>query len=491
MKKRWLRFCPTPNTEFNHTDNSPLNISEINFTANSVTDQAMPTISIKDLKSAELTWWDWTVFLLHTAAEVEHALMVQYLYALYSLGEPPFRGSKVPINAEELVRRWRSNLLTISQQEMAHFATVQNLLRFIGGPLNFEREDFPFRNFLYPFKFHLEPLSKTSLAKYVSAEMPKSTDDPSLIQQIVCRATGYNEELPMNRVGELYEQLISLFKSHDKILDQNLRPDTAVKLQAKSNDWFGFGRLLVKQISSREDALRALEEISEQGEGLRKPSGNESLSDSSHFEIFLRMYKEYPETDKEIAEIDWIPTRPVPFNPTTSPHDSVNSASDNSRITNDLSLLWAHLFNVRYRMLLMYLFHAFELEGPMIVNGEKTIRGYLRDWTFNEMRGQSSSRLSGLSGLARMLVSLPLRGNGLANDEQIELVSAPPFELPYTLALPDRNEDRWQLHLSLISTSSELIKEIRNKSGDDQILVELLNLDSEVELIMKSKNNHS
>ena len=69
---------------------------------------------------------------------------------------------------------------------------------------------------------------------------------------------------------------------------------------------------------------------------------------------------------------------------------------------------------------------------------------------------------------------------------QIELVSAPPFELPYTLALPDRNEDRWQLHLSLISTSSELIKEIRNKSGDDQILVELLSLDSEVELIIKS-----
>jgi hypothetical protein len=27
-------------------------------------------------KPDELTWWDWTVFLLHTAAEIEHALMV-------------------------------------------------------------------------------------------------------------------------------------------------------------------------------------------------------------------------------------------------------------------------------------------------------------------------------------------------------------------------------------------------------------------------------
>jgi hypothetical protein len=110
LKKRWLRFCPTPNTEFDHTNKSQLNIPEMNFTTNSIIDQAIPTIS-KDLKSLELTWWDWTVFLLHTAGEVEHAFMVQYLYARYSLGEPPFRGSKVLVNAEELVRRSRYRML--------------------------------------------------------------------------------------------------------------------------------------------------------------------------------------------------------------------------------------------------------------------------------------------------------------------------------------------------------------------------------------------
>jgi hypothetical protein len=47
--------------------------------------------------------------------------------------------------------------------------SVENLLRFIGGPLNFDREDFPFLAFLYPFPFNLEPLTKTSLAKYVAA----------------------------------------------------------------------------------------------------------------------------------------------------------------------------------------------------------------------------------------------------------------------------------------------------------------------------------
>jgi hypothetical protein len=50
-------------------------------------------------KPDELTWWDWTVFLLHTAAEIEHALMVQYLYAAYSLADAGHTGTDVPPNA--------------------------------------------------------------------------------------------------------------------------------------------------------------------------------------------------------------------------------------------------------------------------------------------------------------------------------------------------------------------------------------------------------
>src|SRR6202035_3037603 len=34
----------------------------------------------------EFSWHDYAIFLLSTAAEIEHSLMVQYLYAAYSLG---------------------------------------------------------------------------------------------------------------------------------------------------------------------------------------------------------------------------------------------------------------------------------------------------------------------------------------------------------------------------------------------------------------------
>src|SRR4051794_2866107 len=111
---------------------------------------------------------DEAVFLLHIAAEVEHALMVQYLYAAYSLKKP----EDLPKERQAIVRRWRKTLLGIAREEMGHLITVQNLLRLIGGPLVLEREDYPFRGDLYPFHFRLEPVSKESLSKYIVAEMP-------------------------------------------------------------------------------------------------------------------------------------------------------------------------------------------------------------------------------------------------------------------------------------------------------------------------------
>ena len=37
-------------------------------------------------KRPDMTWKDHLVMLLHIGAEIEHSLMVQYLYAAYSLG---------------------------------------------------------------------------------------------------------------------------------------------------------------------------------------------------------------------------------------------------------------------------------------------------------------------------------------------------------------------------------------------------------------------
>ena len=94
---------------------------------------------------------DETIFLLQTAAEIEHSLLVHYLYAGFSLDAMNPDGT---VNANR--DKWRSSLIEIAREEMAHLLSVQNLLRSLGGPENLEREDFPF-NVFYPFRFQLAP----------------------------------------------------------------------------------------------------------------------------------------------------------------------------------------------------------------------------------------------------------------------------------------------------------------------------------------------
>jgi Ferritin-like len=72
------------------------------------------------------------VYLLHVGAEVEHALMAQYLYAAYSLG-----GSQLSGEQQKLVRQWRDVIVQIAREEMAHWATVEIILTLLDAPLNF------------------------------------------------------------------------------------------------------------------------------------------------------------------------------------------------------------------------------------------------------------------------------------------------------------------------------------------------------------------
>ncbi|MGH3934259.1 MAG: ferritin-like domain-containing protein, partial [Pseudonocardiaceae bacterium] len=64
---------------------------------------------------------DYAIFLLHVAAEIEHSLMVQYLFAAYSLGGPT-----VPEGRQADVRAWQETILGIAKEEMAHLITIQN-----------------------------------------------------------------------------------------------------------------------------------------------------------------------------------------------------------------------------------------------------------------------------------------------------------------------------------------------------------------------------
>ena len=114
--------------------------------------------------------------LLHAAAEVEHMLLIQYLYASLTL-KAGTQLLALPLPQQQAVRSWAATLKTIAIEEMGHLMSVQNLLLLIGEDPSFKREEFPPPvDGSYPFDLHLEPLSKHSLAKYILAEAPISAD---------------------------------------------------------------------------------------------------------------------------------------------------------------------------------------------------------------------------------------------------------------------------------------------------------------------------
>ncbi|HXH38280.1 MAG TPA: ferritin-like domain-containing protein [Thermoanaerobaculia bacterium] len=400
----------------------------------------------------ELSWHDYAVFLLHVAAEVEHALMVQYLYAAYSLG-----GAELGDVRHENARHWREVILGIAKEEMGHLITVQNILRLIGGPLHLEREDYPFRSDFYPFFFKLEPATKDSLAKYVVAEAPEEWLTTKEAKEIVERASKADEGRKILPVGTLYGKLIDLFKDRGALTADDFRDDTE-PYQANWDEWgrgYGDGQrgnmglespkktphLLIMKTTDRHSVLDALHSIAKQGEAPTLDTGKSKPDEKSHFERFLKIYEAFPERNP--------PSRNIPTNPTTVQPQKGEAEETGSlacaRITAPESLLWAHLFNVRYRKLLFTLKHALHVRAGDAVD-RPTARGNLIAWTFGEMYN--------LRSIAGILVTLPLCEDG--GDDR----AAPPFEVAYTLTLPDWDSDKWRVQRDLIRASERIIHQL-------------------------------
>jgi hypothetical protein len=126
----------------------------------------------------------------------------------------------------------------------------------------------------------------------------------------------------------------------------------------------------------------------------------------------------------------------VPNNPTTW-----TDRPDSTYIESKHSRDWAHLFNLRYRMLLTYLSHNYRLP-PASDSTQPQMRAGTLHRVFSEMYN--------LRAIANILVRLPLANE---NDPRR---AGPPFELPYTLALPTAEDDCWRLHRELLVNSEIL-----------------------------------
>lgn len=406
----------------------------------------------------QFTGKDYITMLLHVDAEIEHGLMLQYLYAAYSIGGPQI-GEKY----RERAHNWKNIVLGIAKEEMGHFISVQNVLKIIGAPLNFGRESYPWDVPFYPFPFTLEKFTLRSLAKYVYAEAPAewlSSGDP-IAEEI--NKTVHAEASDPHTVGALFKVLLQLIQDPDVISDDAFQPGT-YPYQAKFDEWgrgyTGGDRgsakgnkftkspdVLVAPLLSRDDAYNALEQIAEQGEG------DELDSDTpSHFERFLFIYNDFKAILEETGG-DFDPAYNVATNPYAGEPDDAGTASnepademEQNEITSEDGILWANLFDTRYRLLLNFLNHSFLLDNGNNNVGSFTPRGLIINSTFGEMYN--------LRSLATILVQTPLA-------KKSKLMAGPPFTSPYSYDLPFGEHNRWRLHRDLLMASGKLIESLK------------------------------
>lgn len=406
-----------------------------------------------DQPPPELSHRDYAVMLLHIGAGIEHALMVEYLYAAYSLGGPG-----VPEQYRELVRGWQEIMLGIAKEEMGHLISVQNVLRLVGAPICLDREDFPWSNEFYPFPFKLERFSKEALAKYLYAESPVDWSGETADEVRAIATAGSGGSAPV-QVGKLYNKMIEIFSDESFVPDADFRAST-YPFQASWDEWGrgyqGGARgnsmrvavkntpdVIVQAVSSRTDVVNALKAIAQQGEA---PKPLAEGDETSHFIRFLAIYEQLKKVEVE-SETKFDPARPMPVNPYASV--DVDGGGDDgwvdpngTPITDPQAALWAHLFNVRYRMLLTYLAHTFKVADGFVDTEAMGSRGMLINATFGEMYN--------LRAITGVLSSLPLGGS------DPHAVAGPPFQMPYSLDLPLDEFDCWRLHRDLLQASARL-----------------------------------
>ena len=265
-----------------------------------------------DLHEVRVNDREQLIYLLTEAAEIEHGLMCTYLYAGWSLKQAVSEG--VTGAQLEVLDRWRKEIRSVAMEEMAHLATVNNLLMSIGSPPHFRRQNFPVPAGYHPdsLVIRLAPLTRDTLAHFVYLERPegiamaqaKGFETPVAYQRRprVTRLTPTAEDF--DTISHLYRGIQQGFTT--------LARNVGEMALFVGNPHAQLGKDIMDlpglvTVTDLDTAMQAIDIIVEQGEG-----GRQDAMDS-HFARFSSMAKEY---DDFLAEDpQFLPYRPVVADP--------------------------------------------------------------------------------------------------------------------------------------------------------------------------------
>jgi hypothetical protein len=346
----------------------------------------------------ELTTREDLINTLHLAAELEHNLMCQYLFAAYTMKRSTSEGlDEVQL---EKTRGWGALMTLVARQEMEHMGLVLNMLTAIGGTPYFQRPNFPQRKERYGklgIKSELTRFGKETILRFQGFEAPHPEPGPefcstrglarediraqllapqvftqrsALAQASASKGSGQEpqaSEIEFTSVQDLYISLAAGFINvAEKIGEKRLfTGDVKAEIWGGPNTPYGEGSmddlsqygLDLIQVVDLKSAIDAIVEIVEQGEGILAPP---DYVEHTHYCIFTNMLNEMVDEKRAFDA-----ARPVVRNPLTKMHPDITAPAEVNIITRPETREIANLFNLTYELMLLLMLFLYS-------NGRKT-----------------------------------------------------------------------------------------------------------------------
>jgi len=307
---------------------------------------------------------------LHLAAELEHNLMCQYLFAAYSMKKSTSEGlDEVQL---ERARGWEAQVTLVARQEMEHLGLVLSMLAAIGGTPTLTRPNFPqtverygalgIRSVLTRFdagtveRFQVfeEPHPSPPPSGYCDGPGVSKEDLLALLTQprVMSGPAPVPGEIPYTSVQDLYVSLAAGFTYVSDTIGEKFLFDGDIG----SEIWGGQGTpaeqpmddlnqygLDIIQVTDLASAHQAIAEIIEQGEGILAPP---SYMEHVHYCIFTAVLD-------DLRACGFDPARPVVDNPLVSMHPDITAPDEVNLVTDPDTREVAEVFNDAYELMLL------------------------------------------------------------------------------------------------------------------------------------------
>ena len=299
---------------------------------------------------------------LVSAAEIEHGVCCQYLFAAFSLKVRPEEGGVTPEEIEQ-ARDWKTTLLLIARQEMAHLGYVADLLSAVGGAPHFARPGFPFMSPHYArgIPLQLQPFGRLPLEQFICLERPRHispADGFCRSLQHLSRGTPGAHVAEGQTLGELYDRIReAIGRLPARRLFVGVPADQVSNVSIGLPQT-GFYDMRDTPITSRATAMRALDQIVEEGEGTRTGARDPADLAHCHYGRLLAIRGDYLAAQRRArrARRRYEPARPVVRNPVALLRADDGQATP---ITNERTREAAQLFDAVYETLIMFLVRVY------------------------------------------------------------------------------------------------------------------------------------